>query len=121
LLTWANQRKLYAEWARYWNTSKPVLVEKSPTHALRMRLLQTMFNADRSFFLVILRHPLATMRDRYQLHEGKRFLDCGDYQIRHWLLIQQSMFADLERIKNKLVVHYEDFALYGDAQGPPLL
>jgi hypothetical protein len=32
LVTVHNQLRLYAEWARFWNTSKEVLLEKSPGH-----------------------------------------------------------------------------------------
>ncbi len=106
---------------RFWNTSKPILVEKSPTHAMRMPFLQAMFHPERTFFLVVLRHPFATMRDRYQLDNGVKFLDCGDYQLRHWLLIQHTMIGDLAALKTKVVVHYEQFALYNSSQGAAFL
>ncbi len=37
LVSESNKLLLYAEWARYWNTSKPVLVEKSPQHQVITR------------------------------------------------------------------------------------
>ena len=50
---------MYAEWRRYWDVSKPILVEKSPRHIIMTRLLQHWFGADQTFFIVIMRHPLA--------------------------------------------------------------
>src|SRR3954453_21649277 len=47
-----NRAKLFAEWSRLWDTSKPVLLEKSPPNLIRMRFLQAMFPA--SSFVVIL-------------------------------------------------------------------
>jgi hypothetical protein len=54
--------RLYADWRMHWNVSKPILLEKSPRHCVMMRLLQHWFTAERSAFIVLLRHPLATMR-----------------------------------------------------------
>ena len=63
--TEANRIKLYAEWRRYWQPSKPVLVEKSPRHMLMTRLLQWYFTPERTRFVVVLRHPIATVREEY--------------------------------------------------------
>ena len=50
------------QWRQYWHTEQRVLLEKSPRHALMTRLLQYYYGAERTSFLVLLRHPLATMR-----------------------------------------------------------
>ena len=50
--------QLYAEWRRYWDVSKPILVEKSPRHMMMTRLLQFWFRPEQSFFIVVLRHPV---------------------------------------------------------------
>ena len=42
--------------------SRPVLMEKSPRHAMMTTYLQEIFGSDRTFFIVLLRHPLATIR-----------------------------------------------------------
>ena len=62
LVSQFNRELLYAEWRRYWNVSKPILQEKSPIHALKMRFLQAMFTTERSSFIIVLRHPHATMK-----------------------------------------------------------
>ena len=98
------------------------------------RLLQYVFTPERSFFVVVLRHPYATMHDmwekadEYQFDDVYlyckrenivsfcRFGDCGEAALKHWLLITTAMFFDLKHIKNKVVFHYERF-VQGDSQG----
>ena len=58
----SNRYKLYAEWRRYWNVSKPVLIEKTPREMMMTRVLQRWFGEDRTFFIAMLRHPMASFR-----------------------------------------------------------
>ena len=53
---------LYAEWFRYWGHATPMLVDKSPRYSLMTRLLQHWFTPQRTYIIVLLRHPLATVR-----------------------------------------------------------
>lgn len=57
-VTVENRQQLFRDWARYWDLSQPVLVEKSPPHLIMSRYLQALFGTDRSYFPIILRHPL---------------------------------------------------------------
>lgn len=103
--------QLYAEWRRYWNVSKPVLIEKSPRHMLMTRLLQHWFTAERTFFVVVLRHPLATMKEMWTFRKIFNFSDCGENAIIHWLKIQRQLFEDMAQLHNVVLFHYEHFAL----------
>jgi hypothetical protein len=47
---------LFAQWARYWDLSAPILVEKSPMNMLRTRFLDTLF-PEMASFAVVIRHP----------------------------------------------------------------
>ena len=58
---------LYAEWRQYWHVERGILVEKSPRHALMTRLLQHWFTPERTSFVVLLRHPLATVQSSRRL------------------------------------------------------
>ena len=49
--------KLRQCWERYWDTDKPIRVEKTPGNLLKTRFLQAMF--PNSYFIVITRHPVA--------------------------------------------------------------
>lgn len=57
IATRENAEKLFNEWSKHWDLSKPVLVEKSPPNIIRTRFLQAMF--PNSYFIVITRHPVA--------------------------------------------------------------
>ena len=107
---------LFSEWRAYWNLSRPILVEKSPRHMLMTRLLQYYFTAERSFFVVVMRHPYGTVREimngRYQMF----YRDCGAEAIEHWLMIYETLFEDLQHIQHRVVMHLEKF-VEGDTQG----
>ena len=61
--TTAARDQLYAEWRRLWQPhNHTILIEKSPRHSLMTRLLQYWFTPERTYFVVMLRHPLGTMR-----------------------------------------------------------
>jgi hypothetical protein len=113
-----NGLELYAEWRRYWNVSKPVLLEKSPRHIAMTRLLQHWFTADRSKFVIVLRHPLGTMQDLWRNKDKGRFTfyDCGMRAMEHWLLLHEMMLEDIPYIKHRVVFHFERF-IKGDSQG----
>ena len=57
LLTPENKLKLFKEWSRHWDLTKPNLLEKSPPNLIKTRFLQSVF--PNSYFIVILRHPVA--------------------------------------------------------------
>jgi hypothetical protein len=47
---------LFAQWARWWDLSRPILVEKSPMNMLRTRYLDALF-PEMASFAAIIRHP----------------------------------------------------------------
>jgi len=52
-VTEANRNTLFAEWSKYWDLSKPTLLEKSPPHIIMSRYLQSMFGPERSYFPIM--------------------------------------------------------------------
>jgi hypothetical protein len=44
------------------------------------------------------------------------FSDCGEQALIHWLWVQNQTLGDLKHIQNRVLFHYEHFAL-GDSQG----
>lgn len=65
-VTQQNMAKLLNRYSHYWNTSKSVLVEKSPPNAVMSRFLQAIYNEGRGDedglqikFLFMTRHPIA--------------------------------------------------------------
>ena len=104
LVTQDNKAKLMREWTRYWDMSKPVLIEKSPPNIIRSRFLQAMF--DNAYFISLTRHPVAvsyaTRKRRFHNLIFKNRLD-------HWLHCQDIFSRDKSRLQRLLILKYEDF------------
>jgi hypothetical protein len=98
----ANADRLFADWARYWDVSKPVLVEKSPPNVIRMRYLAACF--PESHFILIARHPIAASI------ASKKW--CGRNPvagiIANWAVCYDRALKDGARLKSFSIVRYED-------------
>jgi hypothetical protein len=101
LVTDANRDKLFGEWARYWDLSRPVLMEKSPPNVIRSRFLQAMF--PESSFVFITRHPIAVSSATQKWSDTRpRSL------VRHWLEAHRLMLEDIPHLRRAHVLRYED-------------
>lgn len=96
-------RKLWAEWSPYWDTSKPLLVEKSPNHIMSTRLLQALF--PNSTFVCILRHPVAQALAIKKWATNRSLLQF----MTNWAMCHNRLLADLPHLRRKVVFRYEDF------------
>jgi hypothetical protein len=101
LVTEANRRKLFEEWARYWDLSKPCLLEKSPPNLIRMRFLQAMFPS--SCFIVLLRHPIPVT-----LATERWGGDRTHSLVEHWLRAHELFLEDIPHIRRLHTVRYEE-------------
>jgi hypothetical protein len=59
-------------WTKFWDLSRPYLVEKSPKSMLKTCLYLQLFNLTTSKFLITIKHPLSSIR-MYSKHEFKHF------------------------------------------------
>jgi hypothetical protein len=109
LVTEANRRKLFDEWARYWDTSAEVLLEKSPPNVIRTRFLQAMF--PNSSFIAILRHPIPVTlaTSRWGTVKPHRLM-------RHWLKAHRFLVEDAPHLRRLHVIRYEDLVADPDAE-----
>jgi len=97
-----NSERLFTSWSKYWNLSKPILVEKSPPNLVRSRFLQELF--PNSYFLIVLRHPVAVS------YATKKWSKTSvNSLIRHWLVCHEKFMNDKGFLKKCLMVKYEDF------------
>jgi hypothetical protein len=99
----ASRLSLWEAWAPYWDTSAPILVEKTPSNLLKMRFLQAVFPG--SSFVVVVRHPIAeamALRGR-----GWSRRPVGQL-VDHWVHAHEVMVADLPFVERVVVVRYED-------------
>jgi Sulfotransferase family len=108
LVTPENAEKLFTEWSRYWDLSKPYLLEKSPPNLIRMRFLQALF--PESWFVVLIRHPIPVTLAT-QPWGGDR----THRLLEHWLRAHELFVADLPHVRRVHTVRYEE--LVADADG----
>jgi sulfotransferase family protein len=101
LATVEKAEKLFLEWSRYWDLSKPLLLEKSPPNLLRTRFLQAVFPP--SYFVVIMRHPIAVA---YATQKWSR--SSIESLVQHWMICHNIFEQDRIHLKNVLVLKYED-------------
>jgi hypothetical protein len=108
LVTEANRRRLFAEWAGHWDMERPQLLEKSPPNLIMTRFLQALFPDAR--FVIVIRHPIA-VACATQKWSGSRPHEL----IRHWLVAHEMFAADAPLVHNLLVVRYESMVEDPDA------
>ncbi len=98
------KRQLFDEWSQYWDTTKPVLAEKTPSNLLKARFLQAIF--PNSSFVFITRHPVASTMATTKW--------TGAYMttlIENWVKTHETLFDDLPYLNNSLILKYEDFTV----------
>jgi hypothetical protein len=103
----ANRQRLLAAWGRHWDRECRVLIEKSPPNLIKTRFLQALFPGAR--FVMILRHPVATA-----LATQKWSATSLANLIRHWLVCNEMMLADVRHLEQVSVLRYEDLMHEGD-------
>jgi hypothetical protein len=108
LVSEVNRQKLFSEWSRYWDLDKLYLLEKSPPNIIRTRFLQAMF--PNSYFIVMLRHPLAVSYATQKWYRKYKVNWRGLPRIfEHWLVCHEIFKADQKYLNNSFVVKYEEF------------
>lgn len=100
--------RLWQQWQPYWNTSKQVVIEKSPPNLVRARLLQALLSEHQPMFLFTLRHPLAIWTG----HAGPAIIEQPRWlrqHLQHYLLAHRLLQEDLARLSLAVVLRFEDF------------
>ena len=102
LVTAENRTRLFAEWSRYWDLRRPVLLEKSPPNLIRTRFLQAM--VPDAFFIILVRHPIpvALATRRWSTATLPALIE-------HWLVCHETYAADRPHIRRLLEIRYEEF------------
>jgi hypothetical protein len=101
LATPANAEKLFAQWRRYWDTTRHYLVEKSPPNLIRARFLQSLFPT--ASFVMMLRHPIvvALATQKWGKTSTLNLLE-------HSLVCYERFLEDLPHIRQAYVLRYEE-------------
>jgi hypothetical protein len=114
LVTDESRRALIEQWSRYWDMTRPVLVEKSPPNLIRTRFLQALFPGSR--MIVLIRHPIAVAGATRQFGRARRTWKRMSYSslIEHWLRCHELLMEDAPHVENLLVMRYEEFVFDPD-------
>jgi hypothetical protein len=97
-----NAQKLLSEWSRYWDPTKIVRIEKTPSNLLRMRLLAQL--AHPSYFIIVTRHPVAVCLATLKWTEGNLFS-----LLSHWVRCYQIARSDAGHLHRVIWTSYETF------------
>mmetsp|Transcript_26013 Transcript_26013/g.46219 ORF Transcript_26013/g.46219 Transcript_26013/m.46219 type:complete len:398 (+) Transcript_26013:75-1268(+) len=126
LVTPQNQAKLLNRYGYFWNLSRPILLEKSPTNAVMSRFLQALLNQGIPgawnleegggesivWFVFTTRHPIANAL----AHRAWSF--CREMPllriIQNWLRINQYMREDVPYLQNVKSIKMEDLQSHPD-------
>jgi hypothetical protein len=101
LITAENKERLFGEWSRYWDLSKPFLLEKSPPNLIKTRFLQALFPD--SYFIVLTRHPIAvSLATQKWAGVGLQAL------LEHWLHCHRLFELDRPHLRHVRVIRYEE-------------
>lgn len=101
LATPENAQKLFDEWSRYWDLTKPYLLEKSPPNLLKSRFLQALFPT--AYFIMLLRHPVAVA---YATQKWTPRMPLYGL-LWHWVIAHERFAADQNHLCKRLVLTYE--------------
>lgn len=119
LVSESSADRILQDWTKHWDTTRSVLVEKSPPNLIRTRFLQALFPGCR--FIIVMRHPIAVgyatqkwttwlpwlrplgVPDRRLPHVWIHVL------VRHWLTCHESFERDRAFLEKVHILRYEDF------------
>jgi len=105
LLTPENTAKLQASWHAYWDESKAICVEKTPSNLIMTRFLQAAF--PNSYFVAVRRHPVAVSLAT----QGRWKINMSSLHnlFEHWLHCHELFDEDKKYLKHAYELKYEDY------------
>jgi hypothetical protein len=103
LATPANAARLLEQWAPYWDTTRPVLLEKSPPNLVRLRFLQALF--PRASFVVVVRHPVVVALGTKKWARTTSWSDL----VENWFVAHERFRADAPHVDRLHTLTYEEF------------
>lgn len=101
---------VWQTWSPFWDTRKHFLLEKSPSHLLRLRLFQSLF--PKSKIIVILRHPIAQSMAISKWALGRKLLQ----HLLNWHLCHEILLRDLRHLENVHFVSFENLCSSPDTE-----
>jgi len=102
LVTPDNAHRLLIAWQPYWDTSRELLLEKSPPNLVMTRFLQALF-PDASF-VVVVRHPVSVTLATHKWRSHTTL----SHLLEHWFMAHDLLREDLPHLRRAHVLKYED-------------
>lgn len=110
-----NGQKLWDEWSQFWDTSKSILVEKTPENIAMAPFLQALLHGARKkvAFLAVLRHPLgwSLAVDKWLVNKWNKdktqALRPIEARIAMWIAVVRRFFDDAPRVGTAVALHAE--------------
>jgi hypothetical protein len=102
LLTSENIIRLHMSWHSYWDNSKQICIEKTPSNLIMTRFLQAAFS--NSYFVVIRRHPVpvSMASQKWSMSSLHRLFE-------HWLRCYELFDQDKKYLRRVYELTYEDY------------
>jgi len=95
--------RLRAAWDPYWDTTRSVLVEKSPPNLVRFRYLQAVFPDAR--FVAVVRHPVPVALATFKMAAPGTSVHTV---LRNWVVAHETFKGDELHLDRVRIVRYED-------------
>jgi len=101
---------IYSEWAKYWDLSKPVLLEKTPLSLLHLRYRQWLFPGV-SASIIVVRHPLYGCVIHPNKRNAKNFFneEVIESALYHWFESHKYLVSNLPELEKYAIIMFEDF------------
>ena len=95
-------------WSPYWDSTKRMVVEKSPPNLLKTRFLQAIFPT--ACFVIVVRHPAVVSYavQRWTPRLSRPWVQPIHGLIRHWVTCHEILESDAPSINRLFVTRYED-------------
>ena len=109
--------KLYDEWSIFWDTSKPVLLEKTPENFLMGPFLQAAFGASTARFAFVMRHPLVwALAIEKWIFPNFEALRTVEDRIAFWFDCMSRAVEHLPQLKEVIVMQLETASASSELQ-----
>jgi len=117
----AGSKRLFQQWSMWWNTSRAVLVEKTPENFLMGPFLQAEFGRERTRFVFIVRHPLVWALAIRKWVEGSYVaLRTVEERVDAYFYYLGQMGDSLRGLRDAVVLQLETAAVCGELQAAVL-
>lgn len=100
--------RLYAEWSLFWDTTRPVLLEKTPENLLMGPFLQAAFGATNTRFAFVMRHPLvwALAIEKWIFPDFATLRTVED-RVAFWFACMERAVEHLPQLRDAMVLQLE--------------